>query len=93
MSSKLVFDLFTVLLDSDFSGTTKGFGRGRAMVPLKLIEYGFGHIIIRYPYTPYSIYLRGTIESLHPLHAVIPIFPAVVGLGKGREGRKQGIAA
>ena len=33
------------------------------MVPLKQIEYGFGSIIIiiRSPYTPYSIYLRGTI--------------------------------
>ena len=49
MSSKLVFDLFTVPLDSDFSGTTMGFGRGRPMVPLKLIEYGFGHIRIRSP--------------------------------------------
>ena len=30
-----------------------------ATVPLKQIEYGFGYIIP--PYTPYSIYLRGTI--------------------------------
>ena len=30
------------------------------IVPLK-IEYGFGYIIKRSPYTPYSIYLRGTI--------------------------------
>ena len=25
------------------------------------MEYDFGYIIIRFPYTPYSIYLRGTI--------------------------------
>ena len=25
------------------------------------MEYGFGYIITRSPYTPYSIYLRGTI--------------------------------
>ena len=31
------------------------------IVPLKSIEYGFGYIIIRSPYTLYSIYLRGTI--------------------------------
>ena len=31
------------------------------IVPLKWIEYGFGYVIIRPPYTPYSIYLRGTI--------------------------------
>ena len=33
-----------------------------AIVPLKKIEYGFGYIIIRSPYTPYSIYLRRTIN-------------------------------
>ena len=27
------------------------------------MEYGFGHILIRFPYTPYSIYFRGTIGS------------------------------
>ena len=27
----------------------------------KEIEYGFGYIVIRSPYIPYSIYLRGTI--------------------------------
>ena len=32
------------------------------IVPLKYIEYGFGYIIIRSPYTPYSIYLRGIIH-------------------------------
>ena len=26
------------------------------------MEYGFGYVIIRSPYTPYSIYLRGTID-------------------------------
>ena len=25
------------------------------------MEYGFGYVVIRSPYTPYSIYLRGTI--------------------------------
>ena len=33
----------------------------RALVPLKYIEYGFGHVTLRSPYTPYPIYLRGTI--------------------------------
>ena len=32
------------------------------IVPLKYIEYGSGYIIIRSPYTPHSIYLRGTIS-------------------------------
>ena len=31
------------------------------IVPMMWIEYGFGYMIIRSPYTPYSIYLRGTI--------------------------------
>ena len=30
------------------------------ILPLQLgLEYGFGYIIKRSPYTPYSIYLRG----------------------------------
>ena len=33
----------------------------RSIIPLKSIEYSFGHVIKRSPYTPYSIYLRGTI--------------------------------
>ena len=33
------------------------------ILPLKLIEYGFGYVIIRSPNTPYSIDLRGTIHS------------------------------
>ena len=36
-----------------------------SIVPLKVIEYGFGKITIRSPYTPYSIYLRGTITVSH----------------------------
>ena len=35
-----------------------------AIAPLKQIEYGFGYVIIRCPYTPYSIYLRRTIYEL-----------------------------
>ena len=31
------------------------------IAPLKLIEYGFGYIIIRSPYAPYYFYLRGTV--------------------------------
>ena len=34
-----------------------------AVVPLKQIEHGFGYVIIRSPYTPYSIYLSGTVFS------------------------------
>ena len=34
---------------------------GRDIVRLKKIEYGFRYITIRSPYTPFSIYLRGTI--------------------------------
>ena len=30
------------------------------IVPVQSTENGFGYIIIRSPYTPYSIYLRGT---------------------------------
>ena len=40
-------------------------------VPLKEVEYGFARIIRRSPYTPYSIYLRGTLnpkpETLNPI--------------------------
>ena len=36
----------------------------RVRVPLKQIEFGLGYNIIRSPYTPYSIYLRGTIDFL-----------------------------
>ena len=32
--------------------------RVETIVPLKQIEYGFGYIIIRSPYTPFSIYLN-----------------------------------
>ena len=32
-----------------------------SIVPLKQIEYGLGPIIMRSAYTPYSIYLSGTI--------------------------------
>ena len=36
------------------------------------MEYGFRYVIMRSPYTPYSTYLRGTIDawvdrSVHPL--------------------------
>ena len=27
------------------------------LVPLKKIEYGFGYVVLRSPYTPYSTYL------------------------------------
>ena len=30
------------------------------IVPLKQIEYGFGYLFVRFPSTPYSMYLRGT---------------------------------
>ena len=35
----------------------------RVVVPFNQIEYGFGHIVIRSPYTPYSVYLKGTIRG------------------------------
>ena len=38
--------------------------RSRHIVRLKQIEYGFGSIIIRSQYTPYSIYLRGLYASV-----------------------------
>ena len=45
----------------------RGFIQGVSgcIVPLKSIEYGFGYMIIRSPYTPYSIYFRGTIGVCH----------------------------
>ena len=39
------------------------------------MEYGFGYIIIRSPYTPYSIYLRGTIGVFH---WILHCFPAAL---------------
>ena len=38
-----------------------GCSRNDPIVPRKEIEYGFGYITIRSPYTSYSVYLRGTI--------------------------------
>ena len=37
---------------------------GEIIVPLKEIEYGFGYIVIRSPYTPHSIYLRGIVYAV-----------------------------
>ena len=50
----------------------------RFIVPLK---YGFGCIIIRSPYTPYSIYLRGTIGF-----KAFPRAPADRGAANGTMG-------
>ena len=36
------------------------------LVPLKYTEYGFGYSIIRSPYTPYSVYLRGGYPDYNP---------------------------
>ena len=36
-------------------------GLGLGFMEYSPTEYGFGNIIIRSPYTPYSIYLRGTL--------------------------------
>ena len=33
------------------------------IVSLKKIEYGFAYNVMRSPYTPYSIYLRGTLSQ------------------------------
>ena len=38
----------------------------RIIVPLKSIEYGFGYITMRSPYTPDFMYLRGTIVVAGP---------------------------
>ena len=45
----------------------------KSIVPLKWIEYGFGYIIIRSPYTPYSIYLRWTAR----VFLAIPLYYAL----------------
>ena len=49
-----------------------GLGLPMSIVPLKKIEYGFGHIMIRSSFTPYSIYLRGTIAILIAQRAAYP---------------------
>ena len=41
------------------------------IVQLKKIEYGCGYIIIRSPYTLYSIYLRGAIHVM--MHAEVEV--------------------
>ena len=41
--------------------TTRVAGKQGCIVPLKQMEYGFGYVIIRSPYIPYSVYLRWTI--------------------------------
>ena len=40
----------------------EGFTICWVVVPLKCIEDGVGYIILRSPYTAYSIYLRGTVH-------------------------------
>ena len=40
---------------------------------LKWIEYGFGYMVTRSPYTPYSTDLRGTIAPCHCLDLLTPI--------------------
>ena len=41
---------------------------GYVIIGLRVLGlgYGFGYIITRSPYTPYSIYLVGTVVLLHP---------------------------
>ena len=46
------------------------------IVPLGQIDYGFGYSITRFPYTPYSIYLTGTINL-----GLLPESPYWVSLG------------
>ena len=50
-------------------------GQSLRIVPLKEIEYGFGYAVTRSPYTPYSIYLTGTIQWMEEIlhHIVYPI--------------------
>ena len=43
--------------------TNLGFRALGIIVLLQKIEYGFGYIITRSPYTSYFIYLRGTIHQ------------------------------
>ena len=50
-------------------------------VPLKYIEYGFGYKN-KIPYTPYSIYLRGTIGFGAEAHADAPTSPNLASSGK-----------
>ena len=38
------------------------------IAPLKKIEFGFGYILIRSPYVPYFIYLRGSIVYYNVLY-------------------------
>ena len=46
------------IMEKKMETTIGGLG---LIVPLKYIEDGFGYLIARSPYTPYSIYFRGTI--------------------------------
>ena len=43
---------------------------GLYIVSLKWIEYGFGYSVIGSPYTPYSIYLRGTRPKSLPILSI-----------------------
>ena len=53
--------------------------------PLRSIEYGFGYVIIRSPYTPYSIHLRGTIGCRGCAYVVLkaPVLEGLSDLGLG----------
>ena len=43
-------------------------GPVREYSPLKKIEFGFGYILLRSPYVPYFIYLRGSIVYYNVLY-------------------------
>ena len=57
--------------------------------PLIWIEYGFGYIRIRSPYTPYSIYLRGTIGLRVQQRVPRPPFTSPSSRLKGSHGDKR----
>ena len=68
------------------------------IVPLTYIEYGCGYVILRSPYTPYSIYWRGTItlnSSFHFLFHYPNITPIslaladVIQLRRGAAGSRS----
>ena len=57
------------------------------IVPLNEIERSFGYIIIRPSYTPYSIYLTGTIESTLYVPSKHPLLGTTYPRFQGVQGR------
>ena len=70
LTSSYFWDLFRDPNEKSFKEFSSFLEALSPIVPLKQTESGFGYTIKRSPYTAYSVYLRGAINSkrLHKAH-------------------------